>query len=252
MSIHPGTLSAAGAGAAVAGSMATAGNVRPMRPIVLVHGAWHGPWCWAKVAEGLRAAGATVVAPELPLRDGPAADAEVVREALAGLDGAVVLGHSYGGVVISAACAGLANVAHLVYLCAFQLSEGETTASVLGAFPNRMAACIRIEGDERTVGDEHLVELFYGDCDDADVALARRSLRPMPVAPPTLPPYRPAWREVPSTYVVCEGDGAIPPAAQRMMAERAGAVRSWDTSHSPFFSRPELVVDLLLELAAAG
>lgn len=221
-----------------------------MRPIVLVHGAWHGPWCWAKVVAGLEAAGATVVAPELPLGEGPAADATVVRDVVAGLDGAVVLGHSYGGVVISAACAGLTDVAHLVYLCAFQLAEDETTATVLGAFPNRLAGCIRVAGGERTVGEEHLVELFYGDCDEADVAIARRSLRPMPAAAPPLPPYRPAWRDLPSTYVVCESDGAIPPAAQRLMAQRAGAVRTWDTSHSPFFSRPDLVVDLLLELAS--
>ena len=223
-----------------------------MKPIVLVHGAWHGPWCWAKVIEGLAAAGVTAVAPELPLRDGPAADAAVVRDVVAGLDGAVVLGHSYGGVVISAACAGLPAVSHLVYLCAFQLTEEETTATVLGAFPNRMAECIRIDGADRTVADEHLVELFYADCPAEDVARARRFLRPMPAAAPPLAPYRPAWRDVPSIYLVCERDGAIPPPAQRMMAARATAVRSWDTSHSPFFSRPELVVDLLVELAAAG
>ncbi|MCC6438930.1 MAG: alpha/beta hydrolase [Acidimicrobiales bacterium] len=223
-----------------------------MKPIVLVHGAWHGPWCWAKVLHGLRDAGITGVAPELPLREGPSADVAVVREVVTGLDDAVVLGHSYGGVVISAACSGLTNVAHLVYLCAFQLAEEETTATVLGAFPNRMAACTRVDGDERTIGGEHLVELFYADCPAEDVALARRSLRPMPTTPSPALPYRSAWRDVPSTYVVCERDGAIPPAAQRAMAARARKVRRWDTSHSPFFSRPELVVELLLELAADG
>ena len=74
----------------------------------------------------------------------------------------------------------------------------------------------------------------------------------MPARPTALDPFRPAWRDIASTYVVCEQDRAIVPDAQRMMAARATEVRSWATSHSPFFSRPELLVDLLTELASAG
>jgi len=223
-----------------------------MRPVVLVHGAWHGPWCWNRVVDGLAAAGIAATAVELPLRDGPAADAAVVRAALDGLDDAVVVGHSYGGVVISAACSGLTNVARLVYLCAFQLAEDETTTSVNTAYPSALLGAIRVEGDGRTVDPAHLTELFYADCPTEDIELARRSLRPMPARPTVLDPFRPAWRDIASTYVVCEQDRAIVPEAQRMMAARATEVRSWDTSHSPFFSRPDLLVGLLTELASAG
>lgn len=223
-----------------------------MKPVVLVHGAWHGPWCWAKVAEGLAAAGVPVLAVELPLQGGPGPDADAVRAALDGLDDAVVVGHSYGGVVISAACSGATNVAHLVYLCAFQLAEDETTLTITTAFPGPIAEAMRVDGDERTIDPEHLDSLFYADCDPADIDLARRSLRPMPARPPAAEPYRPAWLDLPSTYVVCEDDRAIPPDAQRMMARRATEMHSWPTSHSPFFSRPELVVELLTGLAGTA
>jgi pimeloyl-ACP methyl ester carboxylesterase len=223
-----------------------------MRPVLLVHGAWHGAWCWHRVLDGLAARGVTATAVELPLLDGPGADADAVRTALAGLDDAVVMGHSYGGVVISAACAGAANVAHLVYLCAFQLTEDETTASMNAAFPSALLSAIRVDGDTRTIDPDRLTELFYADCPTEDIELARRSLRPMPARPTVLDPFRPAWRDLASTYVVCEQDRAIVPEAQRMMAARAGDVRNWDTSHSPFFSRPDLVIDLLTELASAG
>ena len=223
-----------------------------MRPVVLVHGAWHGPWCWPRVLDGLAAAGIDATAVHLPLADGPGVDADAVRAALAGLDDAVVVGHSYGGVVISAACSGATNVARLVYLCAFQLAEDETTTTVNAAYPSALLGAIRADGDGRTVDPDHITELFYADCPASDVELARRSLRPMPARPTVLDPFRPAWRDIPSTYVVCEQDRAIVPDAQRMMAARATEVRSWATSHSPFFSRPELLVELLTELASPG
>ena len=222
-----------------------------MKPVVLVHGAWHGAWCWAKVLDGLTAAGIAATAVELPLQGGPGPDAEAVRAALDGLEDAVVMGHSYGGVVISAACSGATNVAHLVYLCAFQLAEDETTLTITTAYPGAIAEAMRIDGDGRTIDPDHLESLFYADCSAADIELARRSLRPMPARPAPLDPYLPAWRDIPSTYVICEADQAIPPDAQRMMAGRAGDVRTWPTSHSPFFSRPDLVVALLTELAGA-
>jgi hypothetical protein len=112
-----------------------------------------------------------------------------------------------------------------------------------------VAEALRFDGDARTVADEAIGPLFYGDCSAQDVALARGLLRPMPTAPPPIEPYRPAWRDITSTYVVCNQDRAIDPAAQRVMAQRATEVHAWDTSHSPFFSRPDLVVDLLSVLA---
>jgi pimeloyl-ACP methyl ester carboxylesterase len=221
-----------------------------MRPVVLVHGAWHGAWCWHKVLDGLAAAGIDAHAVELPLRAGVAADVDATRTVLEPLRGAVVVGHSYGGVVISGA-GRPDNVAHLVYLCAFQLTEDETTATILGAHPTGIVSAMRIDGEDRTIAVEHQRELFYGDCSDEDVAFATSRLRPMPASAPAPPPYRAAWRDVPSTYVVCDQDRAIHPAGQLAMAQRATRVVHWPSAHSPFLSRPELVVGLLAGLAAS-
>ena len=131
-----------------------------MAPVMLVHGAWHGPWCWYKVIDGLGARGVTVVAPELPLLQGVGADAEVVATALAGIDEPVVLlGHSYGGQVISLAGRDRDQVRHLVYLCAMQMDETDSWPELLGFGPN-VGAAMRTEGDHRVVIPEAAAATF--------------------------------------------------------------------------------------------
>jgi pimeloyl-ACP methyl ester carboxylesterase len=91
-------------------------------------------------------------------------------------------------------------------------------------------------------------DLFYGDCDPTDTAIAVAQLRPI-ASTPIDTSGRPAWRDVPSTYVVCTDDRAVTPPLQRRMARHATHVVEWPTSHSPFLSRPELVVDLIANRA---
>ncbi|MEZ5408155.1 MAG: alpha/beta hydrolase [Acidimicrobiales bacterium] len=226
-----------------------------MATVVLVHGAWHGPWCFAKVLDGLAARGVDAVAPELPLLGGLGVDAELVADLVAGIDGPVVLlGHSYGGQVISAAAAGRGtgeggNVDHLVYLCALMLDEDESLQEVMAGGPNAFDA-VKRDGDHRVVIPELAAATFYGDCGPSDIELALRSCRPMPASPPPPPGGAPAWKAIPSTYVVCEQDKAIPPDSQRRLARHATHTVTWDVSHSPFFSRPDLMVDLLADLAS--
>jgi pimeloyl-ACP methyl ester carboxylesterase len=90
--------------------------------------------------------------------------------------------------------------------------------------------------------------MFYNDCDDATVAWASANLRPM-LSETNEPVRAAAWRTIPSTYIVCSEDRAIPPALQRTMAKRASNVIEWSTSHSPFASQPALVADLIVALA---
>jgi len=218
--------------------------------VVLVHGAWHGPWCFTKVVDGLAEKGITAIAPELPLLDGLGVDAALVADLVAGIDEPVVLlGHSYGGQVISAAATESANVTHLVYLCALMLDQGESLQDILATGPNAYDA-VRRDGDHRVVIPELAAATFYGDCSTDDIDLALRSVRPMPAAPAPTPAGAPAWTRIPSTYVVCEQDRAIPPAGQHILARHASRVVSWDASHSPFFSRPDLLVELLADLTA--
>jgi pimeloyl-ACP methyl ester carboxylesterase len=223
-----------------------------VKSVVLVHGAWHGPWCWYKVVAGLEAAGVRAVAVELPLLDGVERDAAVTRAAIDAIDGPVVVcGHSYGGVVISSAAAGAANVAHLVYLCAFQLAPDESIGGLFAEHGNLVAEAIRTEGDTRVVIAERARATFYADCSEDDVALALRSVRPMPAQAAATPMEPPAWCSVASTYVRCQHDRAIPYGAQQAMSRHADHVLTWPTSHSPFFSRPDLLVSLLIGLAGA-
>ena len=163
----------------------------------------------------------------------------------------VVCGHSYGGAVIT----GLdpAHLAHLVYLCAFMLDEGETTLDRLTDAPPTALADAMILSDDNsvfTIDPDGARRAFYADCPDDQVARSIARLRPQAVLPGGDSPERIAWRHVPSTYVVCEADEALHLDAQREMSARAEHTLSWPTGHSPFLSRPQLVVELLGELAS--
>ncbi len=163
----------------------------------------------------------------------------------------VVCGHSYGSAVIT----GLdrKHVSHLVYLCAFMLDEGETSLDELTDAPPTALADAMVLSDDNsvfTIDPEGARRAFYADCSDDQVARSIARLRPQAVLPAGDLPERIAWRHIPTTYVICEADEALHLDAQREMSGRATRSVSWPTSHSPFLSRPELVVDLLGELAS--
>ena len=226
--------------------------------VVLVHGAWHGSWCWDDVVTGLRSRGTVAVAVDLPSRSGAgslAADAAFVRAVIQGIDGPVVLcGHSYGGGVITEAAAGLASVDHLVYLCALMLDAGESAMQSVdvevppGSTDLEQAIMVGDDGTIR-VDPATAVSAFYADVTPALAAAATDHLTPQPAASLAEGPSAVAWRDIPSTYVVCTDDRAIPVVVQRALAARATTTVEWPTSHSPFLSRPELVVDLLADLS---
>jgi pimeloyl-ACP methyl ester carboxylesterase len=216
--------------------------------VVLVHGAWHGAWCWDAVVKELSDRGVPAAAVELPLT-GFRNDVAVARRAIeeAG-DEVVVCAHSYGGMVVSTAAQGVAGLRHLVFLAAFQTDEGEDMATLLMREPSPLTTAFAIGPDGVSVDRSRLHEVFYADSDPsvADGLAAR--LRPMPLDDPGVMCGEPAWKAVPSTYVVCARDNAISPGTQRYMAARAGQAVEWDTDHSPFLTRPGKVADLLVSL----
>jgi pimeloyl-ACP methyl ester carboxylesterase len=235
--------------------------------VVLVHGAWHGAWCWDRVVDGLRAAGVPATAVDLPghgADPGPFGDlhgdAHRARAVLDGIEGpAVLVGHSYGGAVITEAGDHPA-VAHLVYLAALPLDAGETCGSA--AVSEASAADIDHTGrpslgagfvpePDGTVTLEPSIAAtaFYNDCDQATVSWALARLGPQPLSTMQQAPTAIAWRGRPSTYVVCTDDLAIHPDLQRVLAKRCTTTVEWETSHSPFLSRPDLVTDLLSSVA---
>ncbi|HZP29875.1 MAG TPA: alpha/beta hydrolase [Acidimicrobiia bacterium] len=237
--------------------------------VVLVHGAWHGAWCWSKVIPRLDAAGVAVVAVDLPGhgdRPGPPGDlyeaAAHVREVLDTIDGPVVVcGHSYGGAVITEATADRADVTQLVYLAALLPDVGESVGATM---PNaeldpaevtelaRDGAMIRHDDGTMTVDEKVAVAALYNDCTDEDVAYALPRLCAQSAASFKQTLTGAGWHDIPATYVVCTEDRAIVPGFQRAMARaRATTIVELPAGHSPFFSDPQAVADLLAELARA-
>ena len=237
------------------------------RLIVLVHGAWHGAWAWQRVVPLLASAGVECTALDLPGHGedgGPFgdlhSDAARVRERLDELGGDIVLvGHSYGGAVITEA--GLhPAVQHLVYVAAFALEVGESCVSAATAEveagrishegrPNLGAGFIMSTSDLITLDPSSAAECLYNDCDTDAIDWAIGHLGPQPLITLQGEPKVAAWHTKPSTYVVCANDMAVHPDLQRIMAGRCSSVIEWPTDHSPFLCRPDLVAELLVDLA---
>lgn len=256
------------AGGTLAGAVAPSRRRPGSTPahFVLVHGSFHGAWCWYKVTPALEAAGHRVTAIDLPsagIDPTPAAEvglrtqADAVVALLDALAEPVVLvGHSAGGPVISTVAeARPAAIAKLVYLTAYLLEDGASIASTLQRDPGSLAGSgIVVAPDGVTVRLDRVRELFYGASDDADVALARTLLKPvglLTVGEPVR--VGAAFAGVRRFYVECRRDRAVTLAFQREMqaalpCERVFSIRS---DHSPFFSRPAALVRILDAVARA-
>jgi pimeloyl-ACP methyl ester carboxylesterase len=220
---------------------------------VLVHGLWHGAWCWDGVRAALSGRGVDSVAVELPLTDLPT-DVQVLQEAIDAFGRpAVLVGHSYGGAVITGAGTH-PLVRELVYVAAFQLDDGESVSRVLPGrdLPaTRLGEALRVAGDEIGLDPDLGLRLLYGDA-PADVrAEVAARLRPVHRLVFRGVPEEIAWRSVPSTYVVCAEDEVAHPDLQRAMATRATRAIEWTCGHSPAATRPEAVAELVAERVRA-
>ena len=221
-----------------------------MRTVVLVHGAWHGGWCWERVVTELSARGVDARTVDLPLttlfEDANAVRAVVAPLAEAGHD-VTLVGHSYGGAVITQA-GETPGVAHLVYVAAFLPDVGESVSALAHGAPAPALNDALAFSDDGTVAikADGGVAAFYADCDPDVAAASVERLRRMQAAPLMEPVSVAAWRTVPSTYVLCTQDQAIPPELQRSMAERAARCETLTASHSPFLSVPGPLADVIV------
>jgi pimeloyl-ACP methyl ester carboxylesterase len=221
----------------------------PATTVVLVHGAFADASGFGGVIRELVSAGHEVVAPPNPLR-GLAFDASTLGAVVHAIEGPVLLvGHSYGGAVITQAGADLDNVVGLVYLAAFGLDAGESCASVQGPYPPSMLATTSYptpydavgvsSGPDLYIRKDQFRETFCADVpvDVAEVMYATQ--RPLSLAALTENATQAAWKTKPSWYLVSQHDNAIPPDAERFMAERMGAVtQEIDGSHTAFIAQP--------------
>jgi len=238
-----------------------------MATFVLVHGAWHGAWCWRHVAPLLRSRGHDVLAPDLPGHgDDPAepgsqtldAYAARISEVVSSSREAVVLvGHSLGGLVVSAVAEALPErVRRLVFVTAFLPRDGDSLVRICSVDPDNPlnAASIRTpDGKCVTVDPARFAALFYADCPAPDVAFAAARAGPEPIAVMFqgvhVTPDR--FGRVPRAYVRCARDVALPLFIQEQMvaASPCGTVLTLPTGHSPFFAAPGQLAVMLDALA---
>jgi pimeloyl-ACP methyl ester carboxylesterase len=228
--------------------------------IVLVHGAFAESASWNRVIDPLIAEGHPVIAVANPLR-GLAADAATVGDVVRTIEGPVVLvGHSYGGAVISNVDADAGEIAGLVYVAGFAPEPGETCFSLSSMFPgstlgDTLQPAPRQDGTTDLVIDrDRFHEQFCADVPAPEAARMAATQRPVTqeaLLEPSGP--RPLWREVPSWFIFGELDRNIPAEVQRFMALRARAERTIDVpggSHALAVSRPDAVVHPIFEAAA--
>jgi pimeloyl-ACP methyl ester carboxylesterase len=225
-----------------------------MSTFVLIHGAWHGAWCWGKVSSRLEKLGHRVVAPDLPglgEDDTPLQRVTLklwTRYVCRILDGepepVILVGHSRGGVVISEVAEQRPEkIRTLVYLTAFLARDGECLFDLAQQDTSSLVAGNMVMSPDKifsTMRDESLRDAFYGQCPDEDVALARKLLRPEPTSPLATP-----------VRVTAEKFGRVPRiyVQKQMYTATPCPVLSLDTDHSPFFSAPDELTGQLHTLA---
>lgn len=247
-------------------SGAAAGHGHPSRPkptIVLVHGAWADGSSWSAVGDRLRRAGYPVRIPPNPLRN-LVTDGQTIAGFLSTIDGPIVLvGHSYGGAVITQAATGNANVKALVYEDAFAPDEGEAVFPLAGADsalnvpPDTVFDSVPYPGGPAGDVNLYLKEAtFLGPFAAGVPRPQAQSLftfqRPLALSAGFTPSGVPAWKTIPSWFVLGTQDQIITPAAQRSMAERAGShITEVRAGHLALITKAETVTKVILQAVRA-
>jgi pimeloyl-ACP methyl ester carboxylesterase len=220
--------------------------------IVLVHGAWADGSSWDAVVESLQAKGYKVTAPQFP-ETSTEADVARLRQVLARQEGpTIVAGHSYGGQIMTALGTDAPNVAGLVYVAAFGIDEGESLGALLGGGPPSPALA-NIEVDEQGFGwlpEDDFVGHFAADVDPAKARILHAVQQPISMSTFEYTMGVPAWKALPTWFVVAENDEAIPPDAERQFAERMGATTiEVPSGHLAMVTHADAVTDLIEKAA---
>ena len=237
-----------------------------MSNYVLIHGAWHGGWCWYRTLPLLERAGHTATAPDLP---GLGSDTtplhlisleswtESICEIVAAQPKPLVLvGHSRAGMILSSVAESCPqDIAQLVYVTAALARDGESLRQLLSEDGTSLLLSnlvMAADGKSSTVKEEAIRSVFYEECPEEDIALARLLLRPEPRGPAGTPIHitQENFGSVPRFYIECLRDKCIPHSLQKKMyaALPCRKIMTLDTAHSPFFSTPQKLVECLLSI----
>jgi pimeloyl-ACP methyl ester carboxylesterase len=227
--------------------------------VVLVHGAWADGSSWSAVIERLQADGYHVTAPQFPMTT-LADNVARLRQVLAVQDGpTIVAGHSYGGQIVTALGTDAPNVAGLVYIAAFGIDEGESLGALLSQGPVT-PALVHLITDEQGftwLSEDDFVNHFAADVDPVKAKVMYAVQQPLAASSFGDVMGIPAWKSLPSWYLVAANDEAIPPPAERQFAARMGATTvEVSSSHVAMVSHPgdvaELIETAAKEVPAAG
>lgn len=220
--------------------------------VVLVHGAWADGTSWSKVIPALEDSGCNVFAPQIPLTS-IEEDVAVTKRILAELKGPTILvGHSYGGIVISGAANGVSDVKALVYIAGWGNDEGESIEdlSKQGTPPAGAAEVRPDDNGFLWINRDGFAKAFAADVDPIEARVMAVVQKPLSIASFTGKPGVPAWKHLPSWYMVGTNDQMIPPAAEEFMAKRMGAmIVKVAASHASLVSHPKEVVQLIKQAA---
>jgi pimeloyl-ACP methyl ester carboxylesterase len=222
--------------------------------IVLVHGAWADGSSWSSVIERLQADGYTVTAPQFPLNT-LADNVARLRQVLARQNGpTLVAGHSYGGQIITALGTDAPNVVGLVYIAGFGLDQGESIGALLAQGPPTPALA-HLDIDQQGFAwlpEDDFVHHFAADVDPVKAKVMYAVQQPLSATALGDVMGVPAWKALPTWFLVADGDQAIPPDAERLFAKRMGATTvEITTNHVAMVSHPDDVVKLIETAAQA-
>jgi pimeloyl-ACP methyl ester carboxylesterase len=228
--------------------------VRDRPNIVLVHGAWADGSCWNGVIARLQAKGFQVQAPQFPLTS-LADDVARLRQVLEFQDGAtIVVGHSYGGQIMTVLGDEAPNVIGLVYIAAFGLEEGESLGALLssGAPTPALAHLFTDSRDFGWLSEDDFVNHFAADIDPTRARVMYAVQQALAVSAFEHVMGVPVWKSLPSWYLVAQNDEAIPPDVERQFAQRMGATTiEISSSHLAMVSHPDEVAELIEKAAAS-
>ena len=222
--------------------------------IVLVHGAWADGSCWTDVIQRLQADGFHVIAPQFPLTS-LADDVARLRQVLRFQSGpSIAVGHSYGGQIMTALGTDAPNLVGLVYVAAFGLDEGESLGALLGQGPPSPALANLFVDDQgfAWLPEDDFVHHFAADVEPTKARTMHAVQQALAMTTFNDVMEVPAWKSLPTWYLISKDDEAIPPDAERQFASRMGAsTLEVPASHLAMVSHPADVADLIERAAEA-